>query len=82
MRALYAEHAICRYANGVNPRAIVAPAAGVLVALVGLMIPSPRFLFDGAWISVTLVSFVIYYLLMRPAPEAAATLTSAVPEIR
>ncbi|HEX2076160.1 MAG TPA: NCS1 family nucleobase:cation symporter-1 [Longimicrobium sp.] len=80
VRGLYDEHGIYRYANGVNPRAIVALAAGVLVALLGLVIPSLRFLFDGAWFSATLVSFVTYYALMRPAPAADARLAPALPE--
>ena len=82
VRALYDEHGIYRYANGVNPRAILALAAGVLVALAGLMVPALRFLFDGAWFSATLVSFATYYALMRPAPAADARLTPALPEIR
>ncbi|MBW3570355.1 MAG: NCS1 family nucleobase:cation symporter-1 [Gemmatimonadetes bacterium] len=82
VRALYDEHGIYRYANGINPRAVVALAAGVLVALVGLMAPGLRFLFDGAWFSATLVSFLTYYALMRPAPAADARLTPALPEIR
>ena len=80
VRGLYDEHGPYRYANGVNPRAVAALAAGVLVALAGLAVPSVRFLFDGAWFSATLVSFATYALLMRPAAEAQ--LTHAIPEIR
>jgi cytosine/uracil/thiamine/allantoin permease len=73
---------IHRYPNGVNPRAILALAAAVLVALPGLLIPSLRFLFGGAWFPATLVAFAINYALMRPATAADARLTLVVPEIR
>ena len=79
VRGLYDENGPYRYANGVNPRALAALAAGVAVALVGLASPSLKFLFDGAWFSATLVSFATYGALMRPAAEAHPT---AIPEIR
>ncbi len=72
VRGLYDEHGPYRYRDGVNPRALVALAAGVGVALVGLAAPGLRFLFDGAWFSATLVSLAVYYALMRPAPAAEA----------
>lgn len=80
VRALYEEHGIYRYSNGVNPRAILALAAGVLVAVTGLIVPGLKFLFDGAWFSATLVSFVTYYALMRPATAARARLTPVLSE--
>ena len=78
--ALYDERGAYRYANGVNPRAVAALAAGVLVALLGLASPPLRFLFDGAWFSATLVAFAAYYLMMRPAPAPEVRLAAAVPE--
>ena len=77
---LYREDGPYRYANGVNPRAVIALAAGVGVALVGLIAPGLRFLFDGAWFSATLVAFAVYYALMRPAGAAEGRLTPALPE--
>jgi NCS1 family nucleobase:cation symporter-1 len=53
------------YNGGINRRAIVATLAGILVALVGLVVPGLGFLFSGAWFSATLVSFALYYGLMR-----------------
>ncbi|MDH5760687.1 MAG: NCS1 family nucleobase:cation symporter-1 [Gemmatimonadota bacterium] len=50
---------------GINPAAMVAVAAGILVALAGTLHPSLTFLFNGAWFSAALVSFVIYYSMMR-----------------
>jgi cytosine/uracil/thiamine/allantoin permease len=61
---------------------VAALVAGVLVALGGLLSPSLKFLFDGAWFSATLVSFAVYSALMRPAPAAEARLTPAIPETR
>lgn len=79
---LYREDGAYAYAGGVNPRAVLALGAGVAVALAGLAAPGLRFLFDGAWFSATVVSFALYYALMRPAPAAEAPLTPALPEIR
>jgi cytosine/uracil/thiamine/allantoin permease len=35
------------------------------VALLGLVFPALRLLFDGAWFSATIVAASVYYLLMR-----------------
>lgn len=66
---LYREDGAYSYGGaGVNGRAAIALAAGIAVALVGRLVPDLRFLFDGAWFSAALVSFLIYLVLMR-APE-------------
>jgi NCS1 family nucleobase:cation symporter-1 len=62
---LYDERGRYRYGNGFNARAMVALAAGVLVALVGKVDERLGFLFSGAWFSATAVAFVVYYLLTR-----------------
>ena len=62
---LYYTDGAYAYFGGVNPRALMALAAGVLLALSGLLHPSLAFLFNGAWFSATIVSFVLYFLLMR-----------------
>jgi NCS1 family nucleobase:cation symporter-1 len=62
---LYDEHGQYRYGNGFNERALIALAAGVAVALAGKLDARLNFLFSGAWFSATLVSFVVYYLLMK-----------------
>ncbi|MEW5926620.1 MAG: NCS1 family nucleobase:cation symporter-1 [Gemmatimonadota bacterium] len=79
VRGLYDEHGPYRYRDGVNPRALAALAAGVLVALLGLAAPGLRFLFDGAWFSATLVSLAVYYALMRPSAAAETRAAAAVP---
>jgi len=70
LAGLYTEGGPYAYRHGVNGRAIVALSAGVVVALVGLLHPALRFLFDGAWFSAALVSFVLYYLLMKQERSA------------
>lgn len=51
--------------SGFNPAAIVALAAGVLVALIGLWVPAVSFLYTLSWFSGFLVAFLLYFLLMR-----------------
>ncbi|HEV2131067.1 MAG TPA: NCS1 family nucleobase:cation symporter-1, partial [Longimicrobiaceae bacterium] len=58
LRDLYLEEGVYRYQGGVNVRAMAALAAGVAVALLGLVHPRLAFLFDGAWFSATAVAFV------------------------
>jgi len=62
---LYREDGVYAYSRGINRRAIAATLVGILVALVGLVVPGLGFLFSGAWFSATLVSFALYYGLMR-----------------
>ncbi len=69
---LYAEHGAYGYSGGVNYKAVAALGAGILVALAGLLSPRVRFLFDGAWFSATIVSFSMYWLLMRGSREHRA----------
>ncbi len=59
---LYTKHG--RYGRW-NPRALVALAAGVSTALVGLWVPSVRVLYDYAWFVGFGVAFALYALLMR-----------------
>ncbi len=60
------------YSNGVNVRALVALCAGIAVALVGLVVPALRWLYDYAWFVGFLVAGAVYLALMRgvavPAP--------------
>ena len=54
----------------VNRAALAATAAGIGVALLGLLHPALEFLFRGAWFSAAIVSFVLYSYFMRPRREA------------
>lgn len=52
-----------------NPRALAALVAGVGVALVGLVVPALRVLYDYAWFAGFGVAFAVYALLMRGTPQ-------------
>ncbi len=52
-----------------NGRALVALAAGIGVALVGLVVPALRVLYDYAWFAGFGAAFVLYALLMRRTPQ-------------
>jgi NCS1 family nucleobase:cation symporter-1 len=62
---LYRRSGEYEYSGGFNYRALVALAAGVVVALVGLFVPSLRWLYDYAWFVGFFVAGVLYCLLMR-----------------
>ena len=51
-----------------NPRAMAALVAGVAVALVGLVVPSVRVLYDYAWFVGFGVAFAVHATLMRGTP--------------
>ena len=62
---LYRRGGIYEYHKGVNPRAFVSLAAGVIVALAGIVVPSMRWLYDYAWFAGFGVSGAMYVWLMR-----------------
>ena len=64
---LYNPLGIYRYGRGVNYRAIVALAAGIIVALIGLLVTALRWLYDYAWFVGFLVASVMYWISMRNA---------------
>jgi NCS1 family nucleobase:cation symporter-1 len=60
---LYRRGGIYEFTRGFNLRAIAALAAGIAVALVGLVVPHLRVLYDYAWFVGFGVSFVIHWAL-------------------
>ncbi len=62
--SLYHREGPYEYSRGINPRALVALAAGIVLALIGLLVPSLRPLYDYAWFVGFLVSGFVYYLAM------------------
>ncbi|MFQ5627600.1 MAG: NCS1 family nucleobase:cation symporter-1 [bacterium] len=62
---LYSETGEYVYQNGLNRNALIALVAGIAAALIGKLHPSLDFLFNGAWFSAAIVSFGVYYFLMR-----------------
>ncbi len=73
LRDLYRTDGVYRYTAGFNGRAVAALAAGIGVALLGLVHPALRFLFDGAWFSAALMAFGVYWALMSGGGPVAAT---------
>jgi NCS1 family nucleobase:cation symporter-1 len=70
---LYRRGGAYEYKSGFNGRALLSLAIGVAVALVGLLIPSVRWLYDYAWFVGFFVSGGLYYLLMRGPGSNQAT---------
>lgn len=68
---LYLRGGQYEYAKGFNWRAIGALCVGSAVALVGLVVPSVRFLYDYSWFVGFAIAFVVYWLLMRREYPAA-----------
>ncbi|MCL4547370.1 MAG: NCS1 family nucleobase:cation symporter-1 [Bacteroidetes bacterium] len=62
---LYRRGGEYEYKNGFNIKAIIALAAGIVVALIGLLVPSLRFLYDYAWFVGFAVSFCVYLIIMK-----------------
>jgi nucleobase:cation symporter-1, NCS1 family len=62
---LYLRGGAYEYSGGFNWLAIAALAAGAATALVGLVMPSLRTLYDYSWFVGFTVAFGVYYLLMR-----------------
>jgi NCS1 family nucleobase:cation symporter-1 len=66
--SLYRHDGIYEYVGGINIRAIIALVAGVVVALIGLVVPSLRFLYDYAWFAGFFIAGGVYLALMKTAP--------------
>ena len=67
--ALYRREGPYEYCKGTNPRALAALAAGILAALIGLVLPDLRFLYDYAWFVGFGVAALVYIMLMGTAPR-------------
>ena len=68
LKDLYTVEGEYYYSKGFNPKAIIALVLGVVVALIGKIVPSLSLLFDYAWFVGFAVSFVTYIILM-PAKD-------------
>jgi NCS1 family nucleobase:cation symporter-1 len=62
---LYLRGGEYEFTNGFNWKAIGAMAAGVVVALIGLLVPSLAFLYDHAWFVGFAVAFAAYAVIMK-----------------
>jgi NCS1 family nucleobase:cation symporter-1 len=62
---LYRRNGEYEFTKGYNLKAIYALLAGVFVALIGLLVPSLRFLYDYAWFVGFAISFIVYLIIMK-----------------
>jgi len=69
---LYRRNGVYEYDGGINFRAIGALLLGIVVALLGLVLPAVRWLYDYAWFVGFLVAGASYIALMQRAPARAA----------
>ena len=74
VNSLYHREGAYHYTKGINPRAIVALALGVVLALVGLFVKPLHFLYDYAWFVGFFTAGLLYMVLMW---LAAPSLTGA-----
>jgi NCS1 family nucleobase:cation symporter-1 len=68
---LYQRGGAYEYRSGFNPKAIVALALGVLIAVIGLAVPEVRWLYDYAWFVGFFVAAGSYFLLMGQQVRAS-----------
>jgi nucleobase:cation symporter-1, NCS1 family len=61
---LYLRHRSYEYSRGFNYRALIALGCGIVVALLGLVIPALRWLYDYAWFVGFLTAGTIHFVLM------------------
>lgn len=65
VKSLYDFNGVYTYLKGFNIKAIFALLAGVIIALVGLVIPSLKVLYDYSWFTGFALSFSLYWVLMN-----------------
>ena len=63
--ALYRADGKYAYTGGFNWKAIAALAVGIAVALIGLVVPALRWLYDYAWFVGFFIAGILYLLLMK-----------------
>jgi NCS1 family nucleobase:cation symporter-1 len=64
---LYLRGRSYEYSRGVNYRALFALACGAAIALLGLVVPPLRFLYDYAWFAGFLAAGAVHFMLMQTA---------------
>src|SRR3989454_418529 len=67
---LYRRGGRYEYEGGFNPRALVALACGIAMALLGLAVPPLRWLYDYAWFMGFLVAGAVHFALTQRAAVA------------
>jgi nucleobase:cation symporter-1, NCS1 family len=64
---LYLRHGSYEYSGGFNYRALLALVCGIVVALLGLVVPALRWLYDYAWFVGFLTAGTLHLALMQGA---------------
>jgi len=77
---LYRRNGLYEYDNGVNRRAVAALVAGIVIALLGLVIPPLRLLYDYAWFVGFGVSGMVYVALMQRGVASSRAAAADLPE--
>lgn len=67
---LYLRGGEYEYTSGVNFRALASLAIGIVVALLGLVVPAVRWLYDYAWFVGFFISAAAYMVLSKRTPAA------------
>lgn len=71
--ALYRAEGVYSYTGGINWRAVCALAAGIIIALTGLVVQPLRPLYDYAWFVGFFVAGAVYLMLMRKISRTRST---------
>lgn len=74
VNSLYHRDGAYHYTKGINPRAVVALALGVAIALIGLVVKPLHFFYDYAWFVGFFMAGIVYVLLMK-IPATAPSLS-------
>jgi NCS1 family nucleobase:cation symporter-1 len=77
---LYRRGGAYEYSRGLNSRAMAALASGIVLALVGLVIPPLKWLYDYAWFVGFAASSIVYYVATQRQgtfEQAESTLPAA-----
>jgi NCS1 family nucleobase:cation symporter-1 len=65
VNSLYHREGMYYYMKGINPRAMMALAAGVAIALIGLVVNRLHYLYDYAWFVGFFTAGAVYVALMH-----------------
>ena len=74
---LYLRNGLYEYSHGFNWMALIALGAGAGTALVGLVVPTLRPLYDYSWFVGFFVSFVFYFVFMKLQKQPALAAPAA-----